>query len=153
MNFSSVGCRAIATMLLLGTSSSYATGIISASCSEPEGVRYDAVGGKTGRNDDKFTGVRPQFVLSASSPKKLTVIWPDSQTLGANAKQQAHEAHIIDMSDSMISAVVLYEERVNLYTLFPKKGIAFMSTHKQIPVQGGVASGSLFKMECKFEAS
>jgi DNA topoisomerase IA len=72
--------------------------------------------------------------------------------LGASAKQQAHEAVIIDINESMISAVVVYEQqRVNLYTLFPSQGVAFMSTHKNIPLQGGIPSGALFKLECKFE--
>ncbi len=131
---------------------SHAGDIISASCSEPVGVRYDRVGGKIKRNEDGFSGVNPQFVLSKSNPSKLTVIWPDSKALGASAKQQAHEATIIDINDSMISAVVVYEQqRVNLYTLFPSQGVAFMSTHKNIPLQGGIPSGAIFKLECKFE--
>lgn len=129
----------------------YAGDMISASCSNPEGVRYDRVNGKIKRNDDAFSGVNPQFVYSKSNPSKLTVIWPDSKTLGASAKQQAHEATIIDSNESMVSAVALYEQRVNLYTLFPSQGVAFMSTHKNIPLQGGIPSGAIFKLECKFE--
>ena len=137
--------------LLVASYNSHAGDIMSASCSEPVGVRYDRVGGKIKRNDDGFSGVNPQFVFSKSNPAKLTVIWPDSKTLGASAKQQTHEATIIDSNESMVSAVVLYEQRVNLYTLFPSQGVAFMSTHKNIPLQGGIPSGAIFKLECKFE--
>jgi len=141
------------TITLIFTSQySHAGDIMSASCSEPVGVRYDRVEGKIKRNDDGFSGVNPQFVFSKTNPSKLTVIWPDSKTLGASATQQAHEATIIDINESMISAVVVYEQqRVNLYTLFPSQGVAFMSTHKNIPLQDGIPSGSLFKLECKFE--
>jgi hypothetical protein len=142
----------LAIALLFTSYYSRAGDIMSASCSEPMGVRYDRVGGKLKRNDDRFSGVTPQFVFSKSNPSKLTVIWPDSKTLGASAKQQAHEATVLDINDSMISAVVVYEQqRVNLYTLFPLQGVAFMSTHKNIPLQGGIASGAIFKLECKFE--
>lgn len=130
---------------------SVAGNLMSASCSEPVGVRYDRAAGKIQRNDDGYSGVNPQFIFSKSNPSKLTVIWPDSKTLGANAKQQAHEATIIDFNESMISAVMLYEQRINLYTLFPHKSVAFMSTHKNIPLQGGIPSGAVFKLECKFE--
>lgn len=141
----------IAAALLFTVNSGQAQGVVSALCSEPVGVRYDHQGNKTIRNDDRFSGVHPQFVFSKSNPSKLTVIWPDSNTLGANAKQQTHEAAIIDFSESMISAVALYEHRVNLYTLFPARGIAFMSTHKTIQLQGGIPSGAIFKLACKFE--
>ena len=136
---------------LLWSAHSNAQVVMSASCSEPTGVRYDRINSKTERSDDGFTGVNPQFVLSKGGAPKLTVIWPDTATRGADAKQNAHEATIIDINDEMISAVVLYDQRVNLYTLFPAKGIAFMSTHKIIPLQGGIPSGSLFKLDCKFE--
>lgn len=142
----------LAIVLLFTSYYGHAEDIMSASCSEPVGVRYDRVGGKIKRNEDGFSGVNPQFVLSKSNPSKLTVIWPDSKTLGTSAKQQAHEATIIDINDSMISAVVVYEQqRVNLYTLFQSQGVAFMSTHKNIPLQGGIPSGAIFKLECKFE--
>lgn len=141
----------ICCSLLLWITNSHAQVVMSAVCSEPVGVRYDQVQGKTERNDDGFSGVRPQFVLSKGEPLKLTVIWPDSSSLGKNAKQQAHEATVIDVSDEMVTAVALYERRINLYTLYPKKGIAFMSAHKSIPLQGGIPSGSIFKLECKFE--
>lgn len=141
-----IGC----VLLLVATHAS-AQVVMSTACSEPIGVRYDQVKGKTKRNDDGFAGVKPQFILSKGEPVKLTVIWPDSSALGADAKQQAHEATIIDISEDMVTAVALYERRINLYTLFPKKGIAFMSTHKSIPLQGGIPSGSIFKLECKFE--
>lgn len=139
-------------ILIINCHNAIAEELMSASCSEPKGVRYDRVEGKTTLNDDGFSGVTPQFVLSKSNPSKLTVIWPDSKNLGSNAKQQTHEATILEINESMISAIVIYEQqRLNLYTLFPSKGVAFMSTHKNIPLQGGIPSGSLFKLDCKFE--
>jgi len=146
MKYVLIGC-----IFLLGATQVAAQVVMSAACSEPIGVRYDQVKGKTERSDDEFAGVKPQFVLSKGEPLKLIVIWPDSSALGAAAKQQAHEAAIIDISEDMVTAVALYERRVNLYTLFPKKGIAFMSAHKTISLQGGIPSGSIFKLECKFE--
>lgn len=103
------------------------------------------------RNDDGFSGVKPQFIYSKNNPSKITVLWPDSKTLGSSAKPQTHEATIVDSNESMISAIALYEQRINLYSLFPNQGVAFMSTHKNIPLKGGVASGALFKLECKYE--
>ena len=141
----------VSAPLLLACSHSQAQVLMSAVCSEPVGVRYDLAGEKLQRSDDGFSGVRPQFSLAKGTPPKLTVIWPDSSTRGADAKQNAHEASIVDFTDTMISAIALYENRINLYTLFPLKGLAFMSTHKTIPANGGVPSGAIFKMECKFE--
>ncbi|MDP2030460.1 MAG: hypothetical protein Q8K12_12545 [Thiobacillus sp.] len=145
------GVGFVSCAFLFWATQSSAQVVMSASCSEPLGVRYDQVKGKTEKSDDGFSSVRPQFVLSKGEPLKLTVIWPDSSTLGKNAKQQAHEATVVDINDEMVTAIALYEHRVNLYTLFPNKGIAFMSTHKNIPLQGGIPSGSIFKLECKFE--
>ena len=128
-----------------------AADLMSASCSEPAGVRYDKEDDKIMRNDDGFAGVKPQFIYSKNNPSKITVLWPDSKTLGSSAKPQTHEATIVDSDKSMITAIALYEHRINLYTLFPSQGVAFMSTHKNIPLKGGIASGALFKLECKYE--
>ena len=125
--------------------------LMSASCSEPVGIRYDKEDDKLTRNDDGFAGINPQFIYSKNNPSKITVLWPDSKTLGTNAKPQTHEATIVDSDELMISAIALYEHRINLYTLFPSQGVAFMSTHKNIPLKGGIASGALFKLECKYE--
>ena len=51
----------------------------------------------------------------------------------------------------MVTAIVLHDERATMYTLFPNKGLAYMSTHRQINVGAGVANGALFYMNCKFE--
>jgi hypothetical protein len=136
---------------LMSAHCSGAADISSVSCSEPDGIRDDRIGAKTKQGTDKFSGVSPQFIFSKSNASKLTVIWPDSKTFGVNAKQNAHEATIIESTESMVSAVTVYGERVDLYTLYPNKGVAFMSTHKKIPVQGGIPSASLFKMDCTFE--
>ena len=138
-------------ILLLVSFHSDAADIMSASCSEPVGIRYDKEDGKIIRNDDGFSGVNPQFIYSKNNPSKITVLWPDSKTLGSNAKPQTHEATIVDSNELMISAIALYENRINLYTLFPNQGVAFMSTHKNIPLKSGIASGALFKLECKYE--
>jgi hypothetical protein len=71
----------LAITLIFTSHYSHAGDIISVSCSEPVGVRYDRIGGKIKRNDDGFSGVNPQFVFSKSNPSKLTVIWPDSKNL------------------------------------------------------------------------
>ena len=138
-------------VLLLISFHSEAADLMSARCSEPVGVRYDKEDGKIMRNDDGFAGVNPQFIYSKNNPTKITVLWPDSKSLGSKAKPQTHEATIVDSSESMISAIALYENRINLYTLFPNQGAAFMSTHKNIPLKGGIANGSLFNLECKYE--
>lgn len=53
--------------LLFVSHPSLAGNLMSASCSEPTGVRYDRVGEKIQRNDDGFSGVNPQFVFSKSN--------------------------------------------------------------------------------------
>ena len=138
-------------VFLLVSFHSNAADLMSASCTEPTGVRYDKEDSKIIRNDDGFSGVNPQFIYSKNNPSKITVLWPDSKTLGSNAKPQTHEATIVYSNELMISAIALYEHRINLYTLFPSQGVAFMSTHKNIPLKGGIASGALFKLECKYE--
>lgn len=127
--------------------------LMSVSCSEAAGVRYDKEDGKIMRNDDGFSRVKPQFIYSKNNPSKITVLWPDSKSLGSSAKPQTHDATIVDSNESMISAIALYEQRINLYTLFPNQGVALMSTHKNIPLKGGIANGALFKLECKYEYS
>jgi hypothetical protein len=124
---------------------------LSASCSEPKGTRFDQAEGSVKQNSDGFAGVNPQFVVSSSNPKRLTVIWPDSRSMGTSARQNAHEAVIIDSSPEMLTAIVLFDARATMYTLFPKRGIAYMSTHRQIDLGAGVQNGALFYMNCKFE--
>lgn len=125
--------------------------VVSASCSEPKGTRFDQLAGEVKQNSDGFEGVHPQFVISANSPKLLTIIWPDSKSMGAAARQNAHEAVIISSSPDMVTAVMLYETRINMYTLFPRRGIVYMSTHRNLDVGQVVANGALFYMLCKFE--
>ena len=124
---------------------------LSAACSEPKGTRYDHVNGQIKQDSDGFAGINPQFVISANNPKRLTVIWPDTKSMGDAARQNTHEALIIDSSPDMITAIILYDSRVNMYTLFPRKGIAYMSTHRQINFGAEVPNGALYYMNCKFE--
>jgi hypothetical protein len=137
--------------MMLAVSTGAQSQVMSAACSEPKGTRFDQVAAEVKQDSDGFAGVNPQFVISANNPKLLTVIWPDTKSMGAAARQNTHEAAIIDSSPDMVTAVVLYEARVNMYTLFPKKGIVYMSTHRQIPFGQGVANSALFYMLCKFE--
>jgi hypothetical protein len=125
--------------------------MLTATCSEPKGTRFDQADGAIKQNSDGFAGVNPQFVLSSTNPKRLTVIWPDSRSVGSSARQNAHEAVIIDSSPAMITAIVLFDARATMYTLFPNRGIAYMSTHRQIDIGAGVQNGALFYMNCKFE--
>ena len=143
--------KAILLPLSILCAASAQSQLISAACSEPKGTRYDHVNGQTKQDSDGFSGINPQFVISANNPKRLTVIWPDTKSMGDSARQNTHEALIIDSSPDMITAIILYDSRVNMYTLFPKKGIAYMSTHRQINFGTEVPSGALFYMNCKFE--
>ena len=138
-------------LLSILCSASAQSQLISAACSEPKGTRYDHVNGQIKQDSDGFAGINPQFVISANNPKRLTVIWPDTESMGDAARQNTHEALIIDSSSDMITAIILYDSRVNMYTLFPRKGIAYMSTHRQINFGAEVPNGALFYMNCKFE--
>jgi hypothetical protein len=142
-----------ASLLAVPVGSAQAPTLMSAVCSEPVGVRYDRVGNTTERSDDGFSGVHPRFIFSKSNPGVLTVIWPDSAKLGDSAKQNTLEATIVSVDDSMITAAAAYGVRVDLYSLFPKRGVAFMSTHKTIPTSPEIPSAALFKLECKFETN
>jgi hypothetical protein len=50
------GTGFISLVVLFWATQSSAQVVMSASCSEPVGVRYDQVKGKTERNDDGFSG-------------------------------------------------------------------------------------------------
>jgi hypothetical protein len=141
---------ALSALLILVTAQAGAQ-VLSAACSDAKGTRFDLIGGSVNQDSDAFVGVRPQFVIAASNPKRLTVIWPDTRALGSAARQNAHEAFIIDNSPEMVTAIAVQHERATMYTLFPKKGLAYMSMHRQVDLGDGVANGSLFHMTCKFE--
>jgi hypothetical protein len=51
-------------VLLLVSFHPNAADLMSASCSEPAGVRYDKIDNKIMRDDDGFSGVNPQFIYS-----------------------------------------------------------------------------------------
>jgi hypothetical protein len=137
--------------LLIALSTAAQSQVMSAACSEPKGIRFDQIASEMKQDSDGFAGVNPQFVISANNPRRLTVIWPDTKSMGAAARQNTHEAVIIDSSPEMVTAVMLYEASVNMYTLFPQKGIVYMSTHRQLPFGSGIPNGALFYMLCKFE--
>ena len=96
---------------------SYSYDLISALYSEPVGVRYDNINGEIKQSEDGFYGVNPQFIYSKSNPSKLMVLWPDSKTLGKDAKQWTHEAIIVDANDSVISSIAIYNQRVDVVYL------------------------------------
>ena len=127
--------------------------VLFAACSEPKGTRFDLTRGSVQQDSDAFAGVNPQFVIAASNSKRLSVIWPDARALDSAARQNAHEALIVDASPEMVTAIALHHERVTMYTLYPKKGLVYMSMHRQINLGEGVANGSLFYMNCKYENS
>lgn len=126
--------------------------VISASCDEPKGIRFDGNGKRMEQSDDSFTGVKPQFVYSSSNPNKLTVIWPDSKTI-KNGRTNAHEAYLLNLDENQISGMSLYENgRSDIYTLFIKQGIGFMSSHKISEFNSDIATGALYKFKCKYES-
>jgi hypothetical protein len=126
--------------------------IISATCDEPLGIRFDGNEKKIEQSEDKFTGINPQFIYSSANPNKLTVIWPDSKTI-KNGRTNAHEAHLLKLDENQISGIALYENgRSDIYTLFINQGIGFMSSHKVNEFNSEVATGALYKFKCKYES-
>jgi hypothetical protein len=143
--------QALLAAFVLGSAATQAQ-MLSATCAEPTGSRLDFVNGQIRQDKDGFSGVQPQFVLSLSSPDRITVIWPDSKSFGASARQNAYEAQVISRSDSMIMAVAQYKTRTDMFTLFPQSGLIFMSTHRMLQVNPGVPNASQYYMKCKFES-
>ena len=140
--------------LLLATTLSNAKPVLTATCGEPVGTRYDQVNGEVVSKADGFTGVAPIFILDDENPKKLTFVWGpaawarDELKLKANAQ----EAVVISITSDKITAVRVEGEGVTqMYSLYPGKGLVFFTQHRYIaPHMGGVPTTSSFYAKCAF---
>jgi hypothetical protein len=137
-----------AVSLLLACMPAVAKPVLTVTCAEPEGPRTD--------KRDGFSGVTPTFIFDSEKPRSATVLFgPAAWAKDAGAKDSgAFEAAVIVRNSEQISLVASTGTHIiQLYTLFPKKGIAYFTLHKYLPFEDGVASATTLISKCTFSSN
>jgi len=126
--------------------------VLTVTCSEPKGTRYDygkrpgETNVKLRKRKDSFTEVKPVFVMDDTKPKTMLVIWSSTRSL---TKPKAKEAMIVHQTVNQISAVEPYENGVWLHSLYPKLGIGYFTRHTT-QWFGESSAGNIFHSSCEF---
>jgi hypothetical protein len=83
----------------------------------------------------EYPGAHPSFLLEEDQPQKLQVSWGSPPTTQETGHTQARtfDASILSATEDRITAVYQSGEAVWMYSLFPKLGIGYFSTHNPIP--------------------
>ncbi len=136
--------------------------ILTVTCEEPRGTRFDYDAGlygletKVEEHKTTFSGVNPVFVVDDQKPTILLVIWGPAKKavqileplLGKGRYQEtkAKEATIIWRTANQITAVEGSGSSIWFHSLYPKLGIGYFSRHSYLM---GANSSSYYAM-CKF---
>jgi hypothetical protein len=85
--------------------------VLTATCGEPVGTRYDQENGVLLTKPDGFSGVTPVFILDDEKPKVITFIWGAAAWVQKELDQKvsAQEAVIVSTSKDKITAVRVEE--------------------------------------------
>jgi hypothetical protein len=83
----------------------------------------------------EYPGAHPSFLLAEDRPQTLQVTWgnPSSVQEAEHAQARTFDASILSATEDRITAVYQSGEAVWMYSLFPKLGIGYFSTHNHIP--------------------
>ena len=141
--------------IFLITWNAQAKPVLTATCTQPTGQRYDQVDGSVQQKKDGFDGVSPIFIIDDQRPKVLTYIWGPAEWArdALKLKASAQEAVIVSISDEKITAIQIESENIiKMYSLFPKRGLVFLSQHRYIDLAGGVPTVGMFYSKCSFSS-
>lgn len=145
----------LATTQLL-QSTGVARPVLTVSCTEPAGSRIDHYGGKFVEGQDGFTGVLPVFIFDDANRSQATVVFgPTRPAVSAGVRDTgAYEATVLVNTPEQITLMASTGTHIaQMYSLYPKAGLAYFTLHKHLPVQGGVASTATMVSKCEFKKS
>ncbi len=145
--------RTILACALLVSVVAHAKPVLTATCGQPIGQRLDQVAGSIQSKSDGFDGVNPVFIIDDQKPKVVTYIWGPAEWARdvLKMKAAAQDALIVSATDDKITAVRLEGENIiQMYSLFPKKGLVLFSQHRYIDLAGGVPTVGMFHAKCTF---
>ena len=95
---------------------------------------------------DGYSGVRPVVMVGE---KEMTIIWGDSKSAGGIEK--VWKATIINRNSNTISAIASDSDSdssaVMLYTINLKRGVLYMSSHKENELLGSSAGSFVAVLE------
>jgi len=131
-------------LLLILTSPAFSESILTAVCEEPGGVRFDFVNGKINTSPDGFSGVNPSFIVIKDKPKKLIVIWGAAKIGDIQPPANAKEVDIVSITKNQITALEVAPtgDAVIMYSVYPQKGIVYMTQHRYLTIGGTDSSGT-----------
>ena len=145
--------RRVVILLMFASATSTAKPVVTVTCAEPIGSRYDLQDGVVRAQADRFSGVRPVFILDDDKPKVLTFIWgpADWAKRELGVQQSAQEAIIVSVTAEKITAIRTEEQGVTqMYSLYPSSGLVFFTQHRYVALAGGVPTASTFHSKCTF---
>ena len=107
---------------------------------EPKGTRIDSSENHK-PSPDGFRGVRPIVVIGKTD---MTIVWGDATSAGGS--ERSWTATIFHRDSSSVSAVSIddgtFGSAVMLYTVNTKRGVLYMSTHKESDLMNGSSAAS-----------
>jgi len=86
-------------------------------------------------------------VIEADQPQRMRVTWDPPAAPGAErGAATTLDATVIATTDDQITAVQLRAEGVWMYSMFPKLGIGYVSSHNHIPFGSTSRSLALYAL-------
>jgi hypothetical protein len=129
--------------------------ILTAVCELPVGSRFDQTDGKVQQSKDNLIDAYPAFIVDDADPSKLLIVFSPTKPVGIPTG--AERATILTNSARLLTAVLTrpniglnHNDTVEMYSLFPEKGLMFYTKHIYLPLGGGIPSSVTFYSSCQF---
>lgn len=122
--------------------------LLTITCGEPVGSAYGQEAGQIAQHPDRSSGARPVFIIDSDRPKTLIIYWRGHQA--SAFPEKAEYAPITSASVDKISAVHTENEDSEMYSLFARKNLMFMTSHSYVKEKGGIPVSSSLYASCDF---
>ena len=134
------------------TALAWAEPILTATCNEPKGSRFDLKKGKINSSADGFSGIHPVFIIDKDKPSKLLVVWGAAKLKGIELATNAKEIDIVSATDNQITAIEVDPtgDAVLMYSLFPQSGLIYFTQHRYQLLEGGNPNSASYHSKCNF---
>jgi hypothetical protein len=139
-----------AIFLTLACFSAQARPVMTIQCDEPNGERIDFYEGDFEEKQDGFAGVEPKFIFDDKKPQIATVILEPANLAKEMGLKASSTFNILVQNTDQITMISSTDKNiVQMYTLFPKKGIGYFTLHKYTAtVREGEASTGTLVAKC-----
>jgi hypothetical protein len=143
--------RAVAVLFFAALSCSvHARTVMTVTCNEPNGIRFDFYEGEFQEEQDGFAGIAPKIVFDDAKPQLATVLYQPAAAAKAQGFKESIVFKIMVQTTEQITMVSAPDEKnmMQMYSIYPKQGVGYFTIHRYNAVKDGEASAGVLSAKC-----